>query len=278
MDNFTWRTPEGEYSSFYMNCLKQPHLLIAGMTGSGKSVVLNGIIYNALYNAPCETAFILCDPKMVELSRYEKLPHVLRYADTLQGIADALKYGHSLMMNRFQRMKAAGIVETVERDIYIIVDEFADLITRNPGEPKEIARLKASCDSFVESIGKLGRAAHVHLILATQSPDRKTIKPHIVQNMTAKIALKCESDIESRQILGVKGAETLPRYGEAYYKDPEHTPPQHVINIPYFTAEALTERVRWWTEQGTRYDALLQSTKCQRPQQKKGFFSRLFCA
>lgn len=83
-------TPTGTIYSIYSDMLKECHLLIAGAAGSGKSVVLNALIYTALYKAPSEAAFVLCDPKMVELSRYTKLPPVIRYADTLDGIASAL--------------------------------------------------------------------------------------------------------------------------------------------------------------------------------------------
>lgn len=85
-----WTTPSGQVYNLYRSMLKENHLLIAGATGSGTSVVLNALIYTALYKAPSEVSFILCDPKMVEFSCYAKLPHVLRYADTTQGISAAL--------------------------------------------------------------------------------------------------------------------------------------------------------------------------------------------
>lgn len=217
----TWTTPAGCTSQLYKDMLKQNHLLIAGATGSGKSVMINGLIYTALYKAPSEVGFILCDPKMVELSRYNKLPHVLRYADTLKGIADALTYAHNIMMNRFSAMKRAGEVETSDKDIYIIVDEYADLVTR--GADREENKLRSACEAKIESIGKLGRAAHVHLILATQAPNRKTLKANIVLNMTARVALRCEFPIESNQIIGEPWAVTLPDprtegIAKCYYK------------------------------------------------------------
>lgn len=245
----TWTTPAGKAYNFHMDLLKQPHLLIAGATGSGKSVILNGIIYNALYNAPSECALILCDPKRVELRKYKDLPHVLRFANDVESINEALQYAHAVMMDRFHQMELDGLAETTERDIYIVVDEFADLITTVKGGDRELNQIKNNCNSLIESIGRLGRAAHVHLILATQSPDRNTIQAHIVQNMTAKLALRCDSPIESRQIIGTKGAELLPMYGEAYYKTPASKEPVHVQNIPYFTADVLQERVDWWTSQ-----------------------------
>lgn len=90
----TWTTPSGEAYNLYLDMLKQPHLLIGGVTGSGKSAAINGLIYTALFKAPCQVSFVLCDPKMVELSRYKDLPHVLRFGKTLGEIKDALNYAH----------------------------------------------------------------------------------------------------------------------------------------------------------------------------------------
>lgn len=243
----TWTTPAGRYPTAYKKMLKEPHLLIAGATGSGKSVLLNGLIYTALFDAPCETQFILCDPKMVELDRYKSLPHVLRYAETTEDIDLALQEAHRLMMARFAAMKRAGQVETTGRDIYIIVDELADLVTR--GADKAENKLKSSIESSIESIGKLGRAAHVHLILATQDPSRKTLKASIVKNMVAKVALRCDEAIDSRQIIGRAGAELLPRYGELLYKTPETSAPVHYVNVPMIPPEQIAAQVKWWTDQ-----------------------------
>lgn len=241
-----WKMPTGTIYTLYQSMLQESHLLIAGTTGSGKSVVLNALIYTALYKSPNKVGFVLCDPKMVELSRYAKLPHVLRYADTLDNIASALQMAHALMMNRFRDMKRAGQVETTERDIYVIVDEFADLVTRG-ADRKENAVRKA-CEGYIESIGKLGRAAHVHLILATQAPNRQTIKANIVLNMTARLALHCDSPIESRQIIGRPGAELLPLYGQGIYKTPRE---MDTWNLPMIPQTAISERVKWWTNQTT---------------------------
>ena len=239
-----WTTPSGTRYDLYADMLQQSHLLIAGATGSGKSVVLNALIYTTLYKAPSEAGFIMVDPKMVELSRYAKLPHVLRYADTLSDIASTLQYAHSLMMGRFSSMKRAGQVETTERDIYVIVDEFADLVTKG-ADRKENAVRKA-CEGYIESIGKLGRAAHIHLILATQAPSRATLRANITLNMTARLALHCDSPIESRQVIGRPGAELLPRFGQGIYKTPEGI---DTWELPMIPQEAIAERIRWWTTQ-----------------------------
>lgn len=249
-----WTTPSGPRYDLYNSMLHENHLLIAGTNGSGKSVVLNALIYTALYKSPSKVAFILCDPKMVELSRYAKLPHIIRYADTLSDISAALQMAHTLMMARFKAMKRAGQVETTDRDIYVIVDEFADLVTR--GANRQENALRKTCEGYIESIGKLGRAAHVHLILATQAPNRQTIKANIVLNMTARLALHCDSSIESRQIIGRPGAELLPMYGQGIYKNPRE---MDTWNLPMIPQTAISERVKWWTNQNG------------------GFLRRLFC-
>lgn len=248
----TWTTPSGQVYNLYCSMLKENHLLIAGATGSGTSVVLNALIYTALFKSPNKVGFILCDPKRVELRRYKDLPHVLRFANSLETIASALEYASEIMENRFKRMERKGQLETDEKDIYVIVDEVAYLVTR--GADRQENALKKSCEARIESIARLGRAAHVHLILATQAPNRQTLKANITLNMTARVALYCESPIESRQIIGCNGAETLPRYGQCYYKTPEGL---ERWNLPMIPDEKIAEQIKWWTNQN-------------------GFLSRLF--
>lgn len=223
--------------------LKQPHLLIAGRTGSGKSVVINGLIFNALYRFPFDkkdgAQFILCDPKMgVELGGYRHLPHTLYFAKTVPEILKALEYAYSLMMQRFHYMERLRLREYDEGDIYVIIDEFADLMLQTNKKQRKI---------FYE-IGALGRAAHVRLIIATQMPNRDIIDKQIIANMTAKCALQCESAIESRQVIGVPGAELLPRYGDCLYKTPENGL-THFTEVKMYSDAELSERVRWWTKQ-----------------------------
>lgn len=105
---------------------------------------------------------------------------------------------------------------------------------------------KKACEARIESISKLGHAAHVHLILATQAPNRQTLKANITLNITARVALHCDSPIESRQIIGCNGAETLPRYGQCYYKTPEGL---ERWELPMIPAEDIADRIKWWTEQ-----------------------------
>ena len=127
----TWTTPAGTTYSLYEDMLKQPHLLIAGATGSGKSVVINGIISTALYDAPSDVGFILVDPKRVELVQYKRLPHVIRYASEPADMIAALDAAIAITEQRYKTMQRQGLRKSTEADVYVIIDELADLMTTN---------------------------------------------------------------------------------------------------------------------------------------------------
>ncbi len=233
--------PGGTLDSLYDDMLHQYHLMIAGQTGSGKSVAINGLIYTALYHSPLEQEggirFILIDPKMLELGAYKNLPHTITYADKPAAIIAALKQASDIMEQRLARAKKARVKEwTQEGDLYVIVDEFADLMLEQ----------KKQAEPILAHIAQLGRAVHVHLVLATQSPSRQVITPRIKLNISASAALHCREAIESRQILGHKGAEELPQWGECIYQTPYLEGTYNVYKVP---EEAIAERVRWWEKQ-----------------------------
>lgn len=245
----TWTTPAGQTYTIYKDMLSQAHLLIAGTTGSGKSVVLNALICTTLYKSPAQVGFVLCDPKMVELAKYSKLPHTLKYADTLSGIASALEWAHGEMMFRFREMKRRGQVETSEKDIYIFIDEFANLVCKGPDRTEN--KIRATCEQYIESIGKLGRAAHMHLIMATQAPNRQTLKANILLNMTARLALRCLFPIESRQIIGIPDAVNLPdpmteHRAEGIY---QHGMELERYHIPMIPQDETNRLINWWMDQ-----------------------------
>ena len=236
-----WITPGGSAPRLCLDMLKQPHILIAGSTGSGKSVLINSFIYTALYNAPTQTQFILIDPKRVELYSYKDLPHTRIYASEPPEILGALKAAIDTMEQRYKIMQAAGQKETSAPDIYVIIDELADLFTTQ----------KRETTPLIARLAQLGRAAHIHLIAATQRPTKDIINGQIKVNLDSRIALRCPTAQDSRNIINIKGAETLPRYGYGYYYTPETMQPIKV-EIPYTAAEDLAERVQWWTEQKPR--------------------------
>ena len=232
-----WRTPEGDALRLYLDILQQPHTLIAGTTGSGKSCAINGIIYTALYRAPTQARFVLIDPKLTELSMYKDLPHTAAYCTDPAEAVSTLQDVFAEVLARCKRAKEQKRRRSAESDIYIFIDELGDLISRAAGAVDVLA-----------DIARIGRAANVHLIGATQCPNRKTLSADFAANCPARLGLRCRDPIESRQIIGCKDATRLPLYCFAYYLAPQCLAPQ-LVRIPYYDDEALAERVRWWTDQ-----------------------------
>ena len=233
-----WNTPGGMAAAVCLDMLKQPHMLIAGSTGSGKSVLINSLIYTALYKAPPQLQFILIDPKRVELNQYRPLPHCLRYASEPDEIAATLAAAAAYMDDRYKKLQAQGLKEWDGGHIYIIIDEFADLMTTQKWETLP----------HLQRLAQLGRAAHIHLIAATQRPTKDIVNGQIKVNMDSRVALRCPTAQDSRNILDVKGAETLPRFGFGYYLTPETMRPE-LVKIPYTDPADLAARVKWWTDQ-----------------------------
>lgn len=201
----------GEIKGLYEMILKQPHTMIAGTTGSGKSVILNGLIMSVLIGHPNESRLVLLDPKKVELSVYKDMPHVLAYANESSDIADVLEEMCAEMDSRYRSMERTGKRKFDGHDTYIILDELADLLTSS--EKKRV-------ETSLQRLMQLGRAAKFHVILATQCPSRQILNAKIMVNVTCAIALHCKTAIESRQILNVDGAEYLPQYGQCIVSVP----------------------------------------------------------
>lgn len=236
-----WANPAGEYQSVIENILEQTHVLIAGCSGSGKSVLINNLIYTALYKSPDNCRFVLLDPKRVELRDYMHLPHTLAYADETGDIIQLLNQTVDVMEHRYKRMAQQGLKQSTETDIYIIADEFGDLMTT----------CKSDVEPLIIRLAQLGRAANMHLILAAQNPSRQTITAGIQVNMTAQIALRCRNKIESRMIIGQSGAEELPQYGFGLYYAPWLTSPSQ-IQISKIEDTEIKRLIDWWTSQ-TKY-------------------------
>lgn len=257
----TWTTPAGANYPFYDDLLSQKHLLIAGATGSGKSVLLNGIIYQALYSFPGEKKgnkkFIFIDQKGMELIEYRDLPHTLRYATRTEETIAALEYAVEIIERRNEISAANRTKVFSGGDVYVIIDEFADVMTT----------CGKRATPLIQRIAQIGRAARVHIILCTQTPKADIIPTKISCNFDTRIGLGVATAQQSRLILGCAGCENLPEYGEGLYISPKHRKPVNICNIPYFTEEELSNRAEWWIDQ------------VQEPEKKPGFFKRLFkCA
>ncbi|MEI6079730.1 MAG: DNA translocase FtsK 4TM domain-containing protein [bacterium] len=200
---------------------KMPHLLVAGSTGSGKSVFINSLICSILYKfSPKEVRMIMVDPKMLELSAYEGIPHLLHPVVTDAGkAAQALKWAVREMMNRYTILasKNARSISSYNAEadepmpyIVIIVDELADLMMVSS---KDV-------ESAITRLAQMARAAGIHLVLATQRPSVDVITGLIKANFPARIAFKVASKIDSRTILDTMGADALLGNGDMLFLPP----------------------------------------------------------
>lgn len=220
--------------------MKMPHVLIAGATGSGKSVCINTLIMSILYKAdPKDVKLIMIDPKVVELSVYNGIPHLMIPVMTdPKKAAGALNWAVAEMMKRYDLFAQYNVrdlkgynakVETVEAieeegkpeklpQIVIIVDELADLMMVAPGEVEEsICRL-----------AQLARAAGIHLVLATQRPSVNVITGLIKANMPSRIAFSVSSGVDSRTIIDMNGAEKLLGKGDMLFYPAGYQKPARV--------------------------------------------------
>lgn len=221
------------YPSIYAECLKPPHLLIAGATGSGKSVIINGIIYAALAHSPREVEFIMIDPKRVELIDYKKIPHTILYASEPQTMRDALQRAQALCDIRFQKMQRKHIKKYDGSAVYIVIDELADLMLTDK-----------SIKPMLQRIAQIGRAASVHIIAATQTPISKVLPTEIKCNFDSRIGLRTRSAQDSRNIIGMTGLEKLPAYGEGIFMGPQAF--TH-YKFPMISDAEREKLIKYWT-------------------------------
>ncbi len=199
----------------YIDLATAPHVLIAGTTGSGKSVTMHDIIISLLYkNTPATAELYLIDPKYVELSIYGGAPVIRGIVTDPAAALALLSRIHAEMMRRYKRMRRAGlrnVAQTEYKRIYIFIDELADLMFQS----------KKETEKYISSIARLGRAAGVHLIIATQRPTRDVLTGQIKLNIPCRLALAVPAAVDSVTILGHKGAEMLPGRGAAILKKPD---------------------------------------------------------
>ena len=238
---------------------KMPHMLIAGATGSGKSVCINTIIMSILYKAkPDEVKLIMIDPKVVELSVYNGIPHLIVPVVTdPKKASGALQWGVAEMTDRYQKfadmnvrdlkgynkkvesMRESGDDQAPDKlpQIVIIVDELADLMMVSPGEVEEsICRL-----------AQLARAAGIHLIIATQRPSVNVITGLIKANMPSRIAFAVTSGVDSRTILDMNGAEKLLGKGDMLF-DPQGVPKPLRVQGAFVSDKEVSDIVKFIIE------------------------------
>ena len=250
---------------------KMPHLLIAGATGSGKSVCINTLIVSILYKAsPDDVKLIMIDPKVVELSVYNGIPHLfIPVVTDPKKAAGALNWAVSEMMSRYntfaeysvrnlqeynRKVEGMRIPEGEERpekmpQIIIIVDELADLMMVAPGEVED-----AIC-----RLAQLARAAGIHLIIATQRPSVNVITGLIKANMPSRIAFSVSSGVDSRTILDMNGAEKLLGKGDMLFYPQGYQKPARLQGA-FVSDEEVSNIVAFLTEKnpGTQYDSQVE--------------------
>ena len=242
------------------NIAKLPHMLIAGTTGSGKSVCMNSIIISLLYKAsPDDVKLIMVDPKMVELGIYNGIPHLLIPVVTdPKKAAGSLQWAVTEMMRRYKAMSDAGvrdlesynsIVEAEEEgtklpQVVVIIDELADLMLVAAKEVEE----------SICRIAQMGRAAGIHLVIATQRPSADVITGLMKANIPSRIAFSVASAMESRIILDTQGAEKLVGRGDMLFAPIGNGKPLRVQGC--FVSDGEVEAVATYVKDNyiTNYD------------------------
>ena len=242
MRKYKFVTPSGTIKGLFANMLDQTHLLVAGTTGSGKSVLCNGLITTGLYSLPFDRPggiqFILIDPKGTELIQYRNLPHTIGYAVHQDEILDTLNRAVDIMMKRYKEMSKQGKKTYSGSKIIILIEELADLMTTN----------RRAYQPIIQRICQLGRAANMMLIVQTQTPIVKVIPTEIKVNFISTVALRTRNAQDSRNIIGVSGAELLPRYGECLYYTPELAN-VYQYSVPYITDDEQKRIINHWERQ-----------------------------
>lgn len=244
---------------------KMPHILIAGATGSGKSVCINSLILSILFkSSPKEVKFIMIDPKMVELGVYNGIPHLMMPVVTeAKKAAGALNFAVNEMVDRYKKFAEAGVrdikgyntkfkVENPEKtlsEVVIIVDELADLMMVAPDEVED-----AIC-----RLAQMARAAGMYLIIATQRPSVDVITGVIKANIPSRISFAVASQIDSRTILDMGGAEKLLGKGDMLYYPVGEPKPIRIKGA--FISDKEVERVVDFVKKQSKSENKLLLTK-----------------
>ena len=233
--------------SIAANLKTMPHLLIAGTTGSGKSVCINAILCNfLLYNSPRNLRLVLVDPKRVELTGYNGIPHLLAPVVVDMGkVVNALQWIMREMEARYHKFSKVGARNLVGYNlkrpedymphIVIVIDELADLMMTAPGET----------EAAITRLAQLARATGIHLILATQRPSIKVITGLIKANFPARIAFNVATGVDSRVILDSNGAERLLGKGDMLFKPPDMATPSRLQGV-YLSDKEIDAIVNYW--------------------------------
>ena len=247
----TVTAPTGQVWDLFEDMLSQAHLLVAGATGSGKSVAINGLLNTLLYRLPNDdpggAQLILIDPKLVEFAAYKGLPHVIECASGYNPDAwmKALNRALAIMDWRKTYMGKNKLQMYDRGDLYVVIDEWASIY-------KNKKCGKAAYEAVLRLISE-GRAERVHLIMATQIPKADIIPTEIRENFPARLCLFTNSAAQSRLLMGKNGCEDLPdpkTVGKAkgFYVLPGKDNIQE-REIPYVRRDEINRNIAWWMNQ-----------------------------
>jgi len=219
----------------FADIAKMPHLLVAGATGSGKSIAIHTLVVSLLYkNSPEFVRFLMIDPKRVELSVYKSIPHLLTpvIIDAKKAIM-ALRWAVREMERRYEKLSEVGVRDIVSYNsemikekahdeilpnLIIIIDELADLMASYPRE----------MEASIVRLAQMSRAVGIHLVVSTQRPSVEVITGLIKANITSRIALQVASGVDSRTILDISGAEKLLGNGDMLYLAGDTSKPRRI--------------------------------------------------
>ncbi|MBE7513509.1 MAG: DNA translocase FtsK 4TM domain-containing protein [Anaerolineales bacterium] len=241
---------------------QMPHMLIAGTTGSGKSVCVNAVIASLLIeNAPDELQFIMVDPKRVELTGYNGIPHLISpVVVDLERIVGVLKWVTREMDDRYKRFSAIsarnitdynGKIDAGERKmpyLVVIIDELADLMMLAPDETEKV----------LTRLAQMARATGIHLILSTQRPSVDVVTGLIKANFPARISFAVASGVDSRVILDQPGAEKLLGRGDMLYQAPDAPAPLRVQGV-YVSDKEINQITKYWRDAATAFKGVKPS-------------------
>lgn len=234
---------------------KMPHLLIAGATGSGKSVCIHSIISSFLLkNSPASLRLVLIDPKRVELARYNGIPHLLtpvitdnkKVLPVLRWIINEMDRRYDLLLGYQARdIEGYNIKKLNKKEeplpyIVVIIDELADLMIYYGRD----------LETFIIRIAQMARATGIHLIVSTQRPSVEVITGLIKANITARIAFQVASQVDSRTILDIAGADKLLGHGDMLYLSPESSKPRRIQGA--FISENEIDRLVEWINKNSQ--------------------------
>lgn len=232
---------------------KMPHALIAGATGSGKSVAINSFISSILFRAtPNDVKFIMVDPKRVELTQYNDVPHLLTPVITEPAkVVSALKWATAEMDNRYKQFAEVGVRNIEGYNelagfqsmpyILIVIDELADIMLFAPAEVEEA----------ITRLAQMARAVGIHLLLATQRPSVNVITGLIKANIPTRVAFNVSSMIDSRVIIDSPGAEKLLGKGDMLYVPPDQAKPTRVQGT-YVSDGEIKRLIEFIRQQGQK--------------------------